>query len=143
MWLDNLKELKKAKGMTTKQIADITKIPEPTLKHIFSGDTPDPYVTTIHRIVVALGGSLDHILADTNAVLSTDNIVTVRENAEVVEAERDLVLAERDLILAENAILKDKVTTLTAENDLLKREIKHQEEIIAIHNYYKKLIAKE
>ena len=143
MWLDNLKELKKAKGMTSKQIADITKIPESTLKRIFSGDTPDPYVTTIHRIVVALGGSLDQILADTNAVLAPEKVAEVRENAEAVEAERDLVLAERDLILAENAILKDKVAALTAENDFLKREIKHQEEIIAIHNYYKKLIAKE
>ncbi len=136
MWLDNLKELKKAKGMTTKQIADATKIPESTIKRIFSGDTTDPYVTTIHRIVIALGGSLDHILADTNAVLSTESLVAVKENADVVEA-------ERDLIIAENAILKDKVSALTAENDLLKREIKHQEEIIAIHNYYKKLIAKD
>lgn len=136
MWLDNLKELKKAKGMTSKQIADATKIPESTIKRIFSGDTTDPYVTTIHRIVIALGGSLDHILADTNAVLSTDNIVAVKENADVVEA-------ERDLILAENAILKDKVATLTAEVEMLKRDIKHQEEIIAIHNYYKKLMAKD
>ena len=135
MWLDNLKELKKAKGMTTKQIADATKIPESTIKRIFSGDTTDPYVTTIHRIVITLGGSLDHILADTNAVLATESLVEVKENADVMEA-------ERNLITAENAILKDKVAALTAENDLLKREIKHQEEIIALHNYYKKLLQK-
>ena len=132
MWLDNLKELKKAKGMTSKQIADATKIPESTIKRIFSGDTTDPYVTTVHRIVVALGGSLDHILADTNAVLSTESLAAVKENANVVEA-------ERDLITAENAILKDKVAALTAEVDMLKREIKHKDEIIAIHNYYNKL----
>ena len=132
MWLDNLKELKKAKGMTSKQIADATKIPESTIKRIFSGDTTDPYVTTVHRIVVALGGSLDHILADTNAVLSTESLAVVKENANVVEA-------ERDLITAENAILKDKVAALTAEVDMLKREIKHKDEIIAIHNYYNKL----
>ena len=129
MWLDNLKELKKAKGMTSKQIADVTKIPESTIKRIFSGDTTDPYVTTIHRIVIALGGSLDHILADTNAVLSTESLVTVKENANVVEA-------ERDLIIAENAVLKAKVDALTSENELLKREIIHKDEIIAIHNYY-------
>ena len=132
MWLDNLKELKKAKGMTSKQIADATKIPESTIKRIFSGDTTDPYVTTVHRIVVALGGSLDHILADTNAVLSTESLAAVKENANVVEA-------ERDLITAENAILKDKVAALTAENEMLKMQLKHKEEIIAIHNYYNKL----
>ena len=136
MWLDNLKELKKAKGMTSKQIADATKIPESTIKRIFAGETADPYVTTIHRIVIALGGSLDQILADTNAVLSTDNIVTVKENANVAEAERDLYIAE-------NAILKDKVAALTAEVEMLKRENMHLEEIIAIHNYYRKLIAKD
>lgn len=132
MWLDNLKDLKKAKGMTSKQIADATKIPESTIKRIFSGDTTDPYVTTVHRIVVALGGSLDHILADTNAVLSTESLAAVKENANVVEA-------ERDLITAENAILKDKVAALTAENEMLKMQLKHKEEIIAIHNYYNKL----
>lgn len=136
MWLDNLKELKKTTGMTSKQIADATKIPESTIKRIFSGDTTDPYVTTIHRIVIALGGSLDHILADTNAVLSTESLATVKENADVIEA-------ERNLIIAENAILKDKVAALTAENDLLKMKIQHQEEIIAIHNYYKKLMVKD
>ena len=130
MWLDNLKELKKSSKMSTKEIADATKIPESTVKRIFSGDTDDPYVSTIHRIVIALGGSLDHVLADTNAVLSTDNIVDVKENAGVVEAERDLMAAE-------NSILKDKVATLTAENDMLKKELNHKEELLALHNYYR------
>ena len=132
MWLDNLKELKKAKGMSSKQIADVTKIPESTIKRIFSGDTEDPYVFTIHRIVIALGGSLDHILADTNAVLAQESLVEVKETVGVAEAERDLVAAE-------NAILKGKVDALTAENEMLKMELKHKDEIIAIHNYYNKL----
>jgi predicted transcriptional regulator len=132
MWLDSLKELKKSSGMSTKQIADATKIPESTVKRIFAGDTDDPRLSTIRCIVIALGGSLDHILADTNAVISTDSIVDVKEAAVVAEAERDLMAAE-------NAILKDKVAALTAENDMLKMQLKHKEEIIAIHNYYNKL----
>lgn len=136
MWLDNLKELKKAKGMTAKQIADATKIPESTIKRIFAGDTTDPYVSTIHRIVITLGGSLDHILADTNAVLSTESLVEVKENADVVEA-------ERDLIIAENAILKTEVATLTAKIAMLEKDIQHKDELLALHNYYKKLIAKD
>jgi transcriptional regulator with XRE-family HTH domain len=133
MWLDNLKELKKTKGMSAKQIADKTNLPERTVNRIFSGDTDNPYVDTLHRIVTVLGGSLDDILADTKVVVATESLVEVKENANVVEA-------ERDLISAENAILKDKVATLTAENDMLKREIKHKEEIIALHNYYNKLL---
>lgn len=132
MWLDNLKELKKKTGMSPKQIAERTKLPERTVNRIFSGDTDNPYVDTLHRIVTVLGGSLDDILADTKVVVATESLVEVKENATVIEA-------ERDLITAENAILKDKVATLTAENEMLKMEIKHKDEIIALHNYYNKL----
>ena len=130
MWLDNLKELKKSKGMTTKQLADTTKIPESTLKRIFAGDTTDPYISTIHRIVIALGGSLDHILADTNAVLATESIVEVKEIATVAEAERELIVAKCAMLEAKNA-------ALATENELLKKELAHKEELLVLHNYYK------
>ena len=132
MWLENLKELKKAKGLTTKQIADATKIPESTLKRIFSGETDDPYVSTVHRIVVALGGSLDHILADTNAVLATQSLAQVKESADVAEAERDLLLAELEMLRA-------KVAAQDTEIMLLKERLQHKEELLAVHNYYLKL----
>jgi transcriptional regulator with XRE-family HTH domain len=132
MWLDNLKELKKKAGMSAKQIADKTSLPERTVTRIFSGDTDNPYVDTLHRIVTVLGGSLDDILADTKVVVGEKNLVVLQENVEVVTA-------ERDLITAENAILKDKVATLTAEIEMLKMQLMHKEEIIAIHNYYTKI----
>ena len=132
MWLDNLKELKKTKGMSAKQIADKTNLPERTVNRIFSGDTDNPYVDTLHRIVTVLGGSLDDILADTKMVVGDKNLATLQENV-------DTVTAERDLIIAENAILKDKVTTLTNENEMLKMQLMHKEEIIALHNYYNKI----
>ena len=130
MWLANLKELRKGSGMSTKQIADATKIPESTIKRIFSGDTTDPYVTTIHRIVIALGGSLDNILADTNAVLSPSSIVEVKETVGVAEAQRDLIAVENDMLKAKNA-------ALTTEIELLKKELSHKDELLALHNYYK------
>ena len=132
MWLDNLKELKKTKGMSTKQIAEKTNLPERTVTRIFSGDTDNPYVDTLHRIVTVLGGSLDDILADTKMVVGEHSLATLQEKM-------DVVTAERDRILAENAILKDKADALTAENEMLKMEIRHKDEIIAIHNYYTKL----
>lgn len=132
MWLDNLKELKKNKGMTAKQIADATKIPESTIKRIFSGDTIDPYVSTIHRIVTVLGGSLDHILADTNAVLSSESLVEVKETVELAEAERDLLLAELE-------ILKAKTATQEAEIQLLKERLQHKDELLAVYNYFTKI----
>lgn len=134
MWLENLQEMKKSKGMSSKQIAEATNLPERTVKRIFSGDTDNPYVDTLQRIVTALGGSLDEVFADTKVVVGDKTLVVLQENVEVVTA-------ERDLITAENAILKDKVAALTAENELLKMQLKHKEEIIALHNYYNKLKA--
>ena len=135
MWLENLKELKKVKGMTTKQIADATKIPEGTIKRIFSGDTEDPYVTTIHRIVTVLGGSLDHVLADTNAVLAPESIVEVKETIVNTEAERDSIASENERLKIDNA-------KLTIEIEVLKKEIIHKDELLALHSYYKAHIEK-
>jgi transcriptional regulator with XRE-family HTH domain len=132
MWLDNIKALKKEKGMSVKQIADKTSLPERTVNRIFSGDTDNPYVDTLHRIVSVLGGSLDDILADTKMVVGEKNLATLQENV-------DVVTAERDLIIAENAILKEKVSTLSTENEMLKMQLMHKEELLALHNYYNKL----
>lgn len=131
MWLDNLKELKKRKGMSAKQIAEQTKLPERTVNRILSGDTDNPYVDTLHRIVTVLGGSLDDILADTKVVVATESLVEVKENAEVVEA-------ERDLILVENEMLKTKNAALVSEIEILKRELQHKEELLAVYNYFTK-----
>lgn len=140
MWLENLKELKQKTRMSSKQIAEMTNLPERTVIRIFSGDTDNPYVDTLHRIVTVLGGSLDDILADTKAVVATESLVEVQESVSVIEA-------ERNLIAVENEMLKAKVAALTAENEILTKELKHKEELLALHNYYKiqieQLIKKE
>lgn len=88
MWIDNLKELKKKSGKTSAQIAEETKIPESTIKRIFGGGTDDPRISTIRQIVICLGGSLDQVLADTNAVLATESLAEVKETARAVEDRR-------------------------------------------------------
>ena len=132
MLLENLRTLKKDSGMTFKDIADKSHLPESTVKRVFAGDH-EPYASTLHRIVKALGGSLDDILADTNVVLSPKTIVEVKENAEVVEAERDLISIENERLKVENA-------ALTTEVQLLKMELQHKDELLAVHDFYNKLI---
>ena len=136
MWLDNLKELKKETGMSSKQIAEMTNLPERTVIRIFSGDTDNPYMDTIHRIVTALGGSLDMIFADTKVVVGDVSLATLQTDVERLSAELALTNAE-------NVMLKDKVVTLNAENDILRLKLEHKEEIIALHNYYIKLRSNE
>lgn len=126
MWLDNLKELKKAKGMSSKQIAEAAKLPERTVSRIFSGDTPNPYADTLYHIVVVLGGSLDDLLADSKTVVGSKNLISLQE-------EVDRLKNENAALKDENAVLKDKVDTLKDKIDVLK------DEIISTHSYYIKL----
>lgn len=132
MWLENLKDLKKQTGMSSKQIAEATNLPERTVSRIFSGDTDNPYMDTLHRIVSVLGGSLDSIFADTKTVVGDANLAAL-------QAEVDRLIAENGILTAENAVLKDKVSNLSAENDVLRMKLEHKEEIISLHNYYNKL----
>lgn len=132
MWLDNLKELKQRTGMSPKQIADKTKLPERTISRILAGETDHPRVDTIHLIVTALGGSLNDIFADTNVIVATESLVEVKEVVEVVEA-------ERDLIIAENEMLKAKTAAQDIEIQLLKKELQHKEELLAVYNYFTKI----
>ena len=132
MWLENLKELKKKTGMSTKQIADRTNLPERTITRIFGGESDHPYADTLDLIVKALGYDLGDIFADTKVVVATDELVDIKESIDIVEA-------ERDLILVENEMLKTKNAALTTEIELLKKELQHKEEIIALHNYYNQL----
>lgn len=143
MWLDNLKELKKEKGMSAKQIAEKTNLPERTVNRILSGDTDNPYVDTLHRIVTVLGGSLDDILADTKVVVATESLVEVKETLEEVKENANVMEAERDLIKLENERLKVENANMATELQLLKRELQHKDEIIALHNYYNKLKAND
>ena len=129
MWLDNLKELKKAKGISTKQIAEATNLPERTVSRIFSGDTDNPYVDTLHRIVSVLDGSLDNILADTKTIVGSTNLITLQNDV-------DRLNNELMLLQAEHTTLKNKLATLTNENEMLRLKLEHKEEIIALHNYY-------
>ena len=132
MWLENLKELKKKTGMSTKQIAEKTNLPERTVCRIFGGETDHPYADTLDLIVKALGYDLGDIFADTKVIVATDDLVEIKESVDDVEAERDLTLVEDEM-------LKTKVAAMTTEIELLKKELQHKEELLALHNYYNKL----
>jgi transcriptional regulator with XRE-family HTH domain len=136
MWLENLKELKKETGMTVKQIAEKTNLPERTVSRIFSGETDNPYVDTLHRIVTVLGSSLDGIFADTKLVVGEENLAAL-------QADIDRLTSELTLANAELAVLRDKANTLSAENEVLRLKLEHKDELLALHNYYMKMKSNE
>ena len=139
MWLENLRELKAKTGMSSKQIADIQKVSEKSVKRVFTGEAKNPGVDLVRKIIEAMGGSWNEIFAESGAVIGSQDLVTLQ--MEVVR------LSEENTILAQNvkmanidlAVQKDKVTALETEIEILKLQLKHKDEIIALHNYYNKI----
>ena len=142
MWLDNLKELKKAKGLSSKQIAEMAKLPEKTVVRIFSGESNNPYADTLYRIVDVLGGSLDDVLTDSKAVVGTKSLAALQEEVDALniqlstlQVENGLLTEKAETLTAENTTLKTEkmdletiVASLTAERDILKLKLEHKEE---------------
>lgn len=124
MWLDNLKDLKKKSGMSTKQIAEATNLPERTIARIFSGDTDNPLMDTLRRIVAVLDGSLDDLFAESKMRVANTDLIAL-------QAEYDKLQSEANDLRAENVRLNDKVVTLDAELDRLRLTVTHKDEMLA------------
>ena len=130
-WLINLIELFNRSNMNFKQIAEKENLAEKSVSNVFSGKSKNPGVDLIRRIIHALGGSWREIFGESGAVIGGQNLATL-------QADVDRLNSEVILLQAENAILKDENAALTAKNDLLQMQLKHRDEIIALHNYYNK-----
>jgi predicted transcriptional regulator len=79
MWLDRLKEMKRESGLTTKEIAIRSGVPEPTLVKIFAGVTKEPKLTTIQQVVHFLGHTLDDLEDSPVVAVSLANALTEQE----------------------------------------------------------------
>lgn len=124
MWLDNLIELKKRAGMSSKQIAEGTLLPERTVTRIFHRETDSPTISTLIPIIKFLGGSFDEIFADTKAIVGDQHLAVLQENIAILTTERDAAIAD-------NIALKTEVTALT--NEILRMQLAHKDEIIELY----------
>lgn len=97
-YLKKLRELKKEKGLTNEDIAELADVPENTVAKIMNGTTQDPRFESVARIIIALGGSVDQILGlakeDPDPIPSrVENVVS---NYADLLKEKDIRLAEKD-----------------------------------------------
>ena len=136
MWQENLLRLVEESGLTKHEIAERGNIPYDTVKRIIKGKTDNPTVETLISLARGLGCTVDDICVGTGAVIGTQRLVELQKMVDALTLEKETLIAEKDLIVAESTILKDKVATLTAEIDLLKMQLMHKEELLAVHNYY-------
>lgn len=130
MWLDKIIEAKEAKGITTKQMAEkIKTLPEETIRRILSGKTKTPRIDTVLDLGASVGLSSHEIFEESTAYVGG-------ESFKALQAEFDTLKNEQESIIAENKSLKEEVTSLSHENDILKIKLELKEEIILTHKYY-------
>ncbi len=58
---DYLISLKQKGKFSWSDLANLSGLPEATIRKVFSGETADPRFETVSRLVIAMGGSLDKI----------------------------------------------------------------------------------
>ncbi len=138
MWLDRIIEEKERLGISTKTMSERTggHLPEKTIIRILARKTEAPRIDTVIDLGASVGLTPREIFSDTCAVVAPESIVDIKETADVIEA-------ERDLIQVENEILKSKLSAYEMEIELLKNELRHKEELLAVHNFYIKRSANE
>lgn len=56
-----LRKMKEASRLTTKQLSDISGVPESTVQRIMTGETANPTMQNVADLVSAMGGSLDEL----------------------------------------------------------------------------------
>ncbi len=71
-----LSDLKEETGMSWADLSAATKLPDSTIRKIFSGETADPRLETISLIVSAMGGSIDTMLSGKSGKEETPHEVT-------------------------------------------------------------------
>lgn len=84
MILSKLQEMKEDCQMTYQEIAEKSGIPISTVRRIFSGQTPDPGVTTIFAIAKAMGGSVEDMKDDTPEQQKSDNELPEKQKGDTV-----------------------------------------------------------
>ena len=72
-----LASLKENTGMSWAEISAASRVPETTLRKIFSGETKSPGFDTVIQIVIAMGGNLNDLVSGTDPK-------TVLDPAEVI-----------------------------------------------------------
>ena len=123
--LANLKALKEKKDIRSKQIAAIADISDRSVSRVFSGETDDPGIYIFSKILYALGGTWADVAGESGG-----------KNLAELLANEEKLTAELEHLQKENAALQQTNNSMELELNLLRQEVKHKDELLAVHNSY-------
>ena len=99
-----MNDLKTKGNFSWSELSNLSGIPDATIRKIFSGETADPRLETVVKLVAAMGGSLDELVSGhKNAEVETNAITAIKEIYEARIA--DLKASSADHT---NSLEKDK-----------------------------------
>lgn len=79
-----LNTLKNAGGYSWQDIANISGIPEATVRKVFSGETADPRFETIAKLVIAMGGDMNDAMDNKKKKeIEISSTITLKESCEM------------------------------------------------------------
>lgn len=107
-WRIAINELKDKSGMTYKQIGDKINESERTVSRVFTGESKNPGVDLVRRIINAMGGSMSEVFGEGGAFIASQDTITL-------QAEYDALKVAYADLTAENQTLKEKNAALTDE----------------------------
>ena len=86
--IDKIREyivsLKNAGNFTLEDIANMSGIPLPTIRNIYSGKTPDARFSTVAKIIISLGGDLNKLVGDEKKKeIEVNGLVSLKETYEL------------------------------------------------------------
>lgn len=128
-WLINLNDYRVRIDMHLRDVAEKSMVSEKQVHRIFSGESKNPGVEPVRKIIRAMGATINEIFEESGAVIGGQDLASL-------QAKVDELTSQMAIIKAENNVLMSKADALSAENDLLRLKLEHKEEIIALHNYY-------
>ena len=112
-WRVALNDLKdRTPGATYKGIGDKIHEPERTVYRVFTGDTKNPGVDLIRRIISALGGSMAEVFGEGGAYIASQDIVNLQIQYDELKASYDRLLEENKLLQTKNAELTDELLSV-------------------------------
>jgi transcriptional regulator with XRE-family HTH domain len=139
MWLDRIKEIKKEKGLSAKSIAEAENMSVRSVERVLNGETPNPGVDTIRRIIHAIGSTWSEIFAESGAVIGGQDLATAQADIARLTEENEKLTSLLQIANIDLTVQKDKITALEAETKLLNLRLEYEQKINAVHNYYNKL----
>lgn len=140
MWLDKIIEEKRNKNITTKMMAEKSRIPEQTITRILTKKTEFPRIDTVLDLGAAVGLSARELFDETTSVVGDKSVAMLQEELDRVNAAFAALQSDMTAISTDNAMLKSKNDDLMHENDILRVKLECKDELIRLYNRYTTII---